>query len=558
MNATFARTGRRAAGPGPVPFTLLTALLLMTACQPEPRHPLVPQPVSVEPGGGAFTLTSGTRIVAGSPEDPALRELAEVWAAPFGDGIGLPLSVAAEGEIALSVDPTTTGVGPEGYRLEVTSDGISVVGADHAGVFYGLQTLSQLMPPGAETGGVAEGIEIPGVTIVDEPRFAYRGMHLDVARHFFEPDFVKRYIDLLARYKINRFHWHLTEDQGWRIEIDAYPRLTEVAAWRDETQIGHGSEPFNGDGQRYGGYYTKDEVRDIVAYAAERFVTIIPEIEMPGHATAAIAAYPELSCHGEPVDVAKTWGVFEDIYCPTDETFEFLETVLAEVVELFPGQYVHIGGDEAPKTQWEESEFVQTLMRDEGLREVEQVQGYFIRRIERFLSARGKRLIGWDEILEGGLPPNATVMSWRGTLGGIEASRMGHEVVMSPYSHLYFDYYQSEDRENEPFAIGGFLPLDTVYGYEPIPGPLRERDADRIIGAQANVWTEYMKTPDHVEYMLLPRMLALSEVVWTPREQKDYRDFLERVEWHLDRFDALGVNYRPLDEPDSQQGPGAP
>ncbi|MBT8488411.1 MAG: beta-N-acetylhexosaminidase, partial [Gemmatimonadetes bacterium] len=434
-------------------------------------------------------------------------------------------------------------------RLEVTRDGVTIVGADHAGVFYGLQTLSQFMPPEAETGAVADGgVEIPAVTIVDEPRFSYRGMHLDVARHFFGPDFVKRYIDVLARYKINRFHWHLTEDQGWRIEIDAYPRLTEVAAWRDQTQIGHGSEPFNGDGQRYGGYYTKDEIRDIVDYAESRFVTIIPEIEMPGHATAAIAAYPELSCHGEPVEVAMTWGVFEDIYCPTEETFEFLETVLAEVIELFPGEYVHIGGDEAPKTQWEESGFVQDLMVREGLREVEQVQGYFIRRIERFLNERGRRLIGWDEILEGGLAPNATVMSWRGTLGGIEASRMGHEVIMTPYSHLYFDYYQSEDREDEPFAIGGFLPLDTVYGYEPIPGPLRDRDAARIIGAQANVWTEYMKTPEHVEYMLLPRMLALSEVVWSAPEQKDYADFLRRLGWHLDRFEALGVNYRPLDE----------
>lgn len=530
----------------------LSAIVFMTACQSERALSIVPQPVSVEEGRGSFTLTPDTRIVPGSPEDPALRELAEVWAAPFGAGSGMPLDVAEDGEIVLTVDPEAVEMGPEGYRLEVTPGGVSVVGADHAGVFYGLQTLSQLMPPEAEAGALANGgVEIPAVTIVDEPRFSYRGMHLDVARHFFGPDFVKRYIDLLARYKINRFHWHLTEDQGWRIEIDAYPRLTEVAAWRDQTQIGHGSEPFNGDGQRYGGYYTKDEIRDIVAYAQSRFVTIIPEIEMPGHATAAIAAYPELSCHGEPVDVAMTWGVFEDIYCPTEETFQFLETVLAEVIELFPGEYVHIGGDEAPKVQWEESEFVQTLMREEGIREVEQVQGYFIRRIERFLNNRGKRLIGWDEILEGGLAPNATVMSWRGTLGGIEASRMGHDVIMTPYSHLYFDYYQSEDRENEPFAIGGLLPLDTVYSYEPIPGPLRERDAARIIGAQANVWTEYMKTPEHVEYMLLPRMLALSEVVWTPAEQKDYQSFLERLDWHLARFDALGVNYRPLDDPAS-------
>lgn len=531
-----------------LPF--LATTLLMTACQSDLRHSIIPKPVELKAGSGSFTLTSDTRIVSGSPEDPALRQLAEVWAAPISEGRGLPVAVGESGDITLYVDPGAAGVGPEGYRLDVTRDGISVVGTDHAGVFYGLQTLSQLMPPDAETGAIQRGaVEIPAVSIVDEPRFAYRGMHLDVARHFFGPDFVKRYIDLLARYKINRFHWHLTEDQGWRIEIDAYPRLTEVAAWRDETQLGHGSEPFNGDGQRYGGFYTKDEIRDIVAYAEERFVTIIPEIEMPGHATAALAAYPEFACHDRPIKVATTWGVFEDIYCPTDETFDFLETVLEEVIELFPGEYVHIGGDEAPKTQWEESDFVQNLMVEEGFREVEQVQGYFIRRIERLLNERGKRLIGWDEILEGGLAPNATVMSWRGTIGGIEASRMGHDVVMTPYSHLYFDYYQSEDQENEPFAIGGFLPLDTVYSYEPIPGPLRERDAERIIGAQANVWTEYMKTPEHVEYMLLPRMLALSEVVWTPREQKEYEDFLQRLEWHLARFDALGVTYRPLDDP---------
>ena len=372
-------------------------------------------------------------------------------------------------------------------------------------------------------------------------------MHLDVARHFYGPDFVKHYLDLLARYKINRFHWHLTEDQGWRIQIDAYPRLTEVGAYRNQTQIGHGSEEFNGDGQRYGGFYTKDEIRDIVAYAEDRFITVIPEIEMPGHAQAALAAYPEYACTEGPFDVAMTWGVFEDIYCPYEETFTFLETVLGEVIELFPGEYIHVGGDEAPKTRWEESEYVRLLMQREGLKEVEEVQGWFIARIGRFLSANGKRLIGWDEILEGGIPPDATVMSWRGVLGGIEASRRGHEVVMTPYSHLYLDYYQSQDQEGEPFAIGGFLPLDTVYSYEPVPEQLRAGDAARIIGAQANVWTEYMKTPDHVEYMLLPRMLALSEVVWGTKENRDFDGFVERLPWHFARFDALGVNYRPLD-----------
>jgi hexosaminidase len=529
------------------PRLLIAGLLVMAGCRPGPEHSIIPKPVQVETRDGTFVLDSGTGIGLSDPTDTLLARTAEIWAAPYRAGAGLALSVSDGGEILLSVDPAEAGVGEEGYRLDVAPTSITVVGADHAGVFYGLQTLSQLMPPGLEAGGPSDaegGVEIPAVSIVDEPRFPYRGMHLDVARHFFGPEFVKRYIDLVARYKINRFHWHLTDDQGWRIEIDAYPRLTEVAAWRDETQVGHGSEPFQGDGRRHGGYYTKDEIREVVAYARERFVTVIPEIEMPGHATAALAAYPELSCHDGPIGVAETWGVFEDIYCPAPETFEFLETVLGEVVELFPGPYVHIGGDEAPKTQWEESEYVQDLMFREGLRDVEEVQGWFIRRIGRFLDRHGKRLIGWDEILEGGLAPNATVMSWRGTLGGIEASRRGHDVVMTPTSHVYFDYYQSQDQDSEPLAIGGYLPLDTVYGFDPIPGPLRSRDAAHIIGAQGNVWTEYMETPDHVEYMLLPRMLALSEAVWTPKDQKDLEGFRSRLGWHLRRFDALDVDYR--------------
>ena len=540
-------------------FVELAVVAVLSACQPGgPAHDIVPMPASVERSRGSFRVDARTPIVLEDPSDSEAREVAELWARPIRAGGALTLLVndgsgpggsgegasAARGAIAVAV----TGEGPpEGYRLTVTPDGIRVAGNDHAGLFYGLQSLSQLMPPGVEVDAGGRGIDVRAAIIEDAPRFAYRGMHLDVARHFFEPDFVKRYIDLLARYKINRFHWHLTEDQGWRIQIDAYPRLAEVGAWRAQTQIGHGYDPFNGDGQRYGGYYTKDEIREIVAYAQERYVTIIPEIEMPGHSLAALAAYPELACTEGPFEVGMTWGVFEDIYCPTDATFEFLENVLAEVVELFPGEYVHIGGDEAPKARWEESPFVRRLMQREGMTEVEQVQGYFIRRIERFLRANGKRVIGWDEILEGGLPEDATVMSWRGITGGIQATRMGHEVIMTPSSHLYFDYYQSEDQDSEPFAIGGFLPLDTVYAYEPVPYQLRPEDAARIIGAQANVWTEYMKTPEHVEYMLLPRMLALSEVVWSPAGTKDFENFLDRLAWHTARFDALGIRYRPID-----------
>lgn len=524
---------------------LLTATAAATACG-APEHSIVPMPRDARTGSGTFTLDATTTVALDNADDAAVRVL-DLWAAPFREVAGLPLSVGASPEAGLRIG--IDGVGePESYRLEVTPGTISVRGADGPGLFYGLQTLGQLLPPDAETTAAPQGgFEIQSITIDDAPRFAYRGMHLDVARHFFEPEFVKRYIDLLARYKLNRFHWHLTDDQGWRIQIDALPRLTEVGAFRAQTQVGHGSEAFQGDGQPHGGFYTKDEIRDIVAYAEERFITIVPEIEMPGHATAALAAYPQLACTDGPFEVAMTWGVFEDVFCPYEETFAFLETVLTEVMELFPGEYVHLGGDEAPMDRWEDSPYVRRLMQREGMNDVTQVQGWFMRRMAGFLADHGRRLVGWDEILEGGLPADAAVMSWQGIVGGIAASRQGHPVIMTPNSHLYFDYYQSQDVAAEPFAIGGFLPLDTVYAYDPVPGQLREADAQHIIGAQANVWTEYMKTPDQVEYMLMPRMLALSEVVWSPRDVMDFDDFLSRLEWQIARLDALGVKYRPLD-----------
>ncbi len=522
---------------------LMGLVASLCGCDIPEDHSIVPIPRSVIVGTGSLGLNSDAGVHLTDPNDSKTQEVFDIWAAPYRKSGALALSESGDSNSAIKVGIDGQGAA-ESYRLSVTTEGITLNAADYAGLFYGLQTLSQLMPPDAVTSSDVSSFDLPVLEIDDAPRFTYRGVHLDVARHFFPPEFIKHYIDLLALYKINRFHWHLTEDQGWRIEIDQYPKLTEVGAFREQTQIGHGLDEFQGDGVRYGGFYTKEEIREIVAYAQARNVMIIPEIEMPGHATAALAAYPELACTEGPFEVAMTWGIFEDIYCPYEETFEFLENVLLEVIDLFPGDYIHIGGDEAPKARWEESEYVQDLMVREGFNDVEQVQGYFIRRIEKFLNEQGKRLIGWDEIIEGGLPPNATVMSWRGTIGGIEASRRGHDVVMTPYSHLYLDYYQSADQENEPFAIGGFLPLDTVYSYEPVPSQLRERDKTRIIGAQANVWTEYMKTGEHVEYMLLPRMLALAEVVWSPAEAKNFTSFLKRIEWHLDRFDALGVNYR--------------
>ena len=526
---------------------LMGLVASLCGCDIPEDHSIVPMPRSVIMGIGSLDLNSDAGVYLTDPNDPKTQEVFDIWAAPYRKSGALALSESRDSDSAIKVGIDGQGAA-ESYRLSVTTEGITLNASDHAGLFYGLQTLSQLMPPDAVTTAVVSSFGLPVLEIDDAPRFTYRGVHLDVARHFFPPEFIKHYIDLLALYKINRFHWHLTEDQGWRIEIDQYPKLTEVAAFREQTHMGHGLDEFQGDGVRYGGFYTKEEIREIVAYAHARNIMIIPEIEMPGHATAALAAYPKLGCTEGPFEVAMTWGIFEDIYCPYEETFEFLENVLLEVIELFPGDYIHIGGDEVPKARWEESEYVQDLMVREGFNDVEQVQGYFIRRIDKFLNEHGKRLIGWDEIIEGGLPPNATVMSWRGTIGGIEASRRGHDVVMTPYSHLYLDYYQSADQENEPFAIGGFLPLDTVYSYEPVPSQLRERDKNRIIGAQANVWTEYMKTGEHVEYMLLPRMLALAEVVWSPAEAKDFTSFLKRIEWHLDRFDALGVNYREPDQ----------
>ncbi len=368
-------------------------------------------------------------------------------------------------------------------------------------------------------------------------------MHLDVGRHFFPVEFIKKYIDMLALLKMNTFHWHLTEDQGWRIEIKKYPKLQEVAAWRDETLIGHYNDmPHQFDGKKYGGFYTQEEVKEIVAYAAERHITVIPEIEMPGHSQAAIAAYPHLGCTGENPGVAKLWGVFEDIYCPKEETFAFLEAILDEVLELFPSRYIHIGGDEAPKTRWKNCESCQVLIKKEGLKDEHELQSYFITRIEKYLNSKGRQIIGWDEILEGGLAPNATVMSWRGVEGAVAAAKQGHKVIMTPTSHCYFDYYQSNN-DTEPLAIGGFLPLEKVYHFNPIPEGLTVEESQFIMGAQGNVWTEYIQDQKQVEYMAFPRAVALSEVLWTSEENKNYGDFVNRLEHFHKRMDVLEMNY---------------
>ena len=499
---------------------------------------LVPKPFKIELFSGTFHLTPETVIRVSENA----RTVGEYLAQRLRPSTGLGLDIQSndrddrqQNSIILRLVADKPTLGEEGHELSVRTDQILITAYTPAGLFYGCQTLLQLFPAGIEKNEPVQelSLTVPLVEIEDRPRFSWRGMHLDVGRHFMPKEFIKSYIDLMARYKLNTFHWHLTEDQGWRIEIDAYPKLSEISAWRLE------------NGQRYGGYYTKAEVREIVEYAKERFVTIVPEIEIPGHCVSALAAYPELSCTGGPFEVPTIWGIFDDVYCAGNEqTFEFLEHVLAEVMELFPGKYLHIGGDECPKTRWKECPKCQERIKTEGLHDEDELQSYVIRRIEKFLLAYNRQLIGWDEILEGGLAPNAAVMSWRGTEGGIKAAQLGHDVVMTPQSHCYFDHYQSEDREQEPKAIGGHLPLEKVYSLEPIPAELSPEQAHHILGAQGSLWTEYIPGPEQVEYMLLPRMCALAEAVWSAKELREWDDFLTRFSSHYARFDTLGVNYR--------------
>jgi hexosaminidase len=366
-------------------------------------------------------------------------------------------------------------------------------------------------------------------------------MHLDVSRHFFEVEFVKKYIDYLAQYKMNTFHWHLTDDQGWRIEIKKYPKLTEIGAWRNGSMVGHYRDQTF-DTIRYGGFYTQEEIKEVVAYAKERHITIVPEIEMPGHALAALAAYPEYSCTGGPFEVGKTWGVLDDVFCPKEETFAFLENILSEVIELFPSEFIHIGGDECPKTRWKSCSHCQKRIQDEKLKDEHELQSYFIQRIEKFVNSKGRKIIGWDEILEGGLAPNAAVMSWRGTEGGIAAAKEKHFAVMTPGSHCYFDHYQGEPA-NEPLAFGGYTTLEKVYSYNPIPTELSEAESAYILGAQANLWTEYIDTTSQVEYMLFPRLTAIAEVVWGTSKPENYKAFEDRVVHHMKGWKQKNINF---------------
>lgn len=423
----------------------------------------------------------------------------------------------------------------EGYELEVTAQNIQITSSSPEGALYAVVSLLQLCD-------AFPTLLLPQLSLKDEPSYAWRGMHLDCSRHFFSVAEVKRYIDYLAMYKMNTFHWHLTDDQGWRAEIKAYPLLTEVGGWRKETLIGRPSSNMQYDGKKYGGFYTQEEMKEVVAYAAARHITVVPEIEMPGHALAALAAYPQFSCTGGPFETGRSWGVFDDVFCAgNDSTFDFLQTVLAEIITIFPSTYIHVGGDECPKTRWKSCVRCQQRMKEKGLKDEHELQSYFITRMENFLNSRQRKLIGWDEILEGGLATHAAVMSWRGTEGGIAAAKSGHYAVMSPGKPCYFDHYQSEDRAEEPLAIGGFNSVEAVYAYQPTPAELSATEAQYILGAQANVWTEYMPTFSQVSYMALPRMLALSEVLWTKPENKNYKDFLKRLEFHSVWMDKQGI-----------------
>lgn len=444
--------------------------------------------------------------------------------------------------IVLELDPGIAN--KEGYVLTTTPEGISINGQTENGVFYGIQTLRKSIP--AETKGAT--ILIPAGEIKDEPRFSYRGMHLDVGRHFFPKEFMKKYIDLLTLHNMNTFHWHLTDDQGWRIEIKKYPKLTEIGSQRSRTVIGRNTQEY--DNTPYGGFFTQEEAKEIVKYAQERYITVIPEVDLPGHMLAALAAYPEMGCTGGPYEVCPRWGIFEDVLCiGNDQTMQFLEDVMSEIIEIFPSKYVHIGGDEAPRTRWEKCPKCQARIKAEGLKAdknhtaEDRLQSYCMTRIEEFLNSKGHQIIGWDEILEGDVAPNATVMSWRGMEGGIKAAQLGHDVIMTPTSFCYFDYYQTADTKDEPLGIGGYVPIEKVYSLEPVPAALTEEQSKHILGAQANLWTEYIHSSEHVEYMVLPRMAALAEVQWTQPEKKDFKDFTKRLARLMKFYQRDGFNY---------------
>jgi hexosaminidase len=512
---------------------------------------IIPAPAKVEIKQGNFNITASTKIITAPGVDKSANFLNNYLKKYYGFELKTSKEKSAsKNVIELSVKGLANSI-PGAYEMDVDNNKIHIAGNDEQGVFYGIQTLIQLLPTEK-----SNNLAVQQCSILDSPRFAYRGLHLDCGRHFFPVDFIKHYIDFIAMHKMNTFHWHLTEDQGWRIEIKKYPKLTQVGACRNGTIIGHHPGTGN-DNKKDCGYYTQEQIKEIVKYAADRYVTIIPEIEMPGHSSAAIAAYPQLSCFPDSSTkiakgvkwsgdstgkrVQQSWGVYPDVFCPSDYTFKFLENVLDEVMQLFPSKYIHIGGDECPKDYWKESAFCQQLIKDSSLTDEEGLQSYFIRKIERYLNSKGRSIIGWDEILEGGVAPNATIMSWRGEKGGIEAAKQHHRVIMTPGNYVYLNYAQSKNEDS--LTIGGYLPVEMVYNYEPLPAELSADEQKYIIGAQGNIWTEYMNNPSIVEYMLFPRMEALSEVLWSPKDNRNWEDFKNRLPQQYKRYDLWKVRY---------------
>ncbi|AZA65774.1 beta-N-acetylhexosaminidase [Chryseobacterium carnipullorum] len=491
---------------------------------------LVPYPQSVEFSKGEFIL-SNTTAVKGNEKSFEYQFFLKSLNKNYQLDLSKNERTHGTDVIFVSVDKDKK----EDYEINVAENFMSVIGKDDAGLFHGIQTMLQLIQNSKDG-------KIPAVKIKDYPKFAWRGMHLDVCRHFFNVDEVKQYIDYLAMYKLNTFHWHLTDDQGWRIEIKKYPKLTEIGSKRKESMVGaYVDNTF--DGKPYGPYfYTQEQIRDVVKYAQQRHITVVPEIEMPGHALAALSAYPELACTKGPFESATKWGVFDDVFCPKEETFTFLENVLDEVMKLFPSQYIHIGGDECPKTRWKECAHCQELIKKNNLKDEHGLQSYFIHRIEKYVNSKGRKIIGWDEILEGGLAPNAAVMSWTGINGGIEAAKSGHFAVMTPGAYCYFDHYQG-DPQSEPNAFGGFTPLDKVYSYNPVPSELNPEQAKYILGVQANLWTEYITDFKQVQYMIFPRLMALSEVGWGTADPENYKEFESRVIGQFKILDGMKVNY---------------
>jgi len=507
---------------------------------------IVPIPMQVTEGKGVFTIQKGTRILV--DETNGTMEVAELLAKKINISSGINVEISSynaafpkNNTIVFTTLGAAVALGKEGYSIEITEANVFIQSVSSQGFFYGLQSLLQLLPPDIEKQNTGlKSYSLPVVGIKDMPRFGYRGMHLDVGRHMFTVEFIKKYIDLMAMYKINTFHWHLTEDQGWRIEIKKYPLLTQKGSIRKGTQIGRTDES---DTIAYGGFYTQAEAREIVAYAASKYITVIPEIEMPGHSIAALTAYPGLSCTGGPFEVRTKWGVADDILCAgNDSVFTFMQDVLTEIMDIFPSTYIHIGGDEAPKVRWEACPKCQARIKTEGLMNEAELQSYFIKRIEKFLISNNRSLIGWDEILEGGLAPEATVMVWHGIQAAIDAATQSHDAIMTLVDYCYFDYYQG-DPASEPEAIGGYLTLKTVYSYNPITPALSPEQSRHIIGVQGNVWTEYIKTSDYVEYMAFPRAIALAEIAWSQQVRRNWDDFINRMDNQFPRLDNLGVKY---------------